>query len=1064
MNAFLRIFWKESRAQWHVWIALALGILLLQGALASSELSRQPSMTPGAVAALFMISSVVGICYAATSAAILIAGEREDETAFLLRTFPVPRHSLVGGKLSFTLVSLVALVSLGFASAALLGGAFSRSSVALPADLWTYSRSMGGAIAWGFLFSLLVDRVMIALGLAIATEIVVVGIIGNFLPEALREPVYWAIVFLVLVADLFLASRWLRGEPLVSPLRWQSSAVAPKVKRSTPWLRLLQRIVASGSPERRATGALLWRELRGAVPFAAVWSVVGIVMVDLAMRTRDKFPAHFAFLALTPAVCGLMTALGDQRKSVFRFFTDRGISPLRIWLVKIATWLLLATAILVLFGWYGETFSSRFDKTLNPPVWSVVHGIERTVRPPLERTDLAATAEATQLQWNFLLSLGLMLFVIGQWAAFLRRQAVVAAAMTFGLGLLAIGWHYMMVFLDVPLLLSTWPLSLAGLAATAWNSPRWLLEDRRWRTRIGRGAWFALPVVAVILATRTWRILSIPVVASPLVPLPDQIPPLPVRNSVAIAFHNPEVARILVQSPGDVIRPMETHPGGEVATLMKIVRAAKTLVTPELPPAPSEMLDPLQLPQEPLEMPVGGSPLNLLSPPATPAPGGSVPPSGPAPVDPPSAPSALPLPTPVDAVQEDAPPSDPPSSGPRPGPAPVDPPSAAPLPVLPTPADPVEGAEAGAPAAGGGTVPSARPPAAPEPIDPVTLGARWDGLAELIAAADRSAEASVDWREWIESVETRQKILQSARQWGRIPGQTRERLDAAIADLRRIRDYPSATPMLLNRHALWHAYLNGTTPGGFYSVIGPRDWGTHVIGLFTGDQARSRRLADVMTAAALQLDRRQSDDPSSIGRHSDDVTEADQRRIGRWLATTTMVPYSFRFEPAADDSERQIIEAHRKNAAAARLGTLVCLMLQRYRLEHGEFPARLEDLWEGQPIERDSHTALLRDPYTGDEFRYRRDGFPGPIRLDITSGSWQEERTNMIPAGTPLLWSAGPSLRGIELHIQGNNRLYVTTANRRPQITIPVAIGDFTGWSADKRVHPEQVEFLVLPP
>src|SRR5262245_17031701 len=125
MDAFRRIFWKEASTQWHVWAALAVGILLLQLLVASIEPSQHPSMRGEMVPILFGIAIVLSVCYAAASASILIAGEQEDETAFLLRTFPLPAPSLIGGKLAYTIVSLLALLAVGSASAGLAGIALS---------------------------------------------------------------------------------------------------------------------------------------------------------------------------------------------------------------------------------------------------------------------------------------------------------------------------------------------------------------------------------------------------------------------------------------------------------------------------------------------------------------------------------------------------------------------------------------------------------------------------------------------------------------------------------------------------------------------------------------------------------------------------------------------------------------------------------------------------------------------------------------------------------------------------------------------------------------------------
>jgi hypothetical protein len=76
-------------------------------------------------------------------------------------------------------------------------------------------------------------------------------------------------------------------------------------------------------------------------------------------------------------------------------------------------------------------------------------------------------------------------------------------------------------------------------------------------------------------------------------------------------------------------------------------------------------------------------------------------------------------------------------------------------------------------------------------------------------------------------------------------------------------------------------------------------------------------------------------------------------------------------------------------------GLMVALALYGYKLEHGAFPERLDPLvgpWLKQmPV----------DPFTGQDFGYRPDGFPHLIEID-------GDPPIQLPAATPLLWSAGP--------------------------------------------------------
>ncbi|MCH7751256.1 MAG: hypothetical protein IH898_03755 [Planctomycetes bacterium] len=78
-----------------------------------------------------------------------------------------------------------------------------------------------------------------------------------------------------------------------------------------------------------------------------------------------------------------------------------------------------------------------------------------------------------------------------------------------------------------------------------------------------------------------------------------------------------------------------------------------------------------------------------------------------------------------------------------------------------------------------------------------------------------------------------------------------------------------------------------------------------------------------------------------------------------------------------------------------RRALLVQLALLAYRLDHGEYPETLAQLTP------DYLPEAVLDPFSGENFRYRAEGFELPITRKY---HYQDEE---IPAGTPLLWSVG---------------------------------------------------------
>jgi hypothetical protein len=82
------------------------------------------------------------------------------------------------------------------------------------------------------------------------------------------------------------------------------------------------------------------------------------------------------------------------------------------------------------------------------------------------------------------------------------------------------------------------------------------------------------------------------------------------------------------------------------------------------------------------------------------------------------------------------------------------------------------------------------------------------------------------------------------------------------------------------------------------------------------------------------------------------------------------------------------------------------LALAAWKNAHGEYPIHLDEL-AGEAF------AESIDPFTGYAFGYRRNGFPNSVRF-INATTYREE---IVPAGQPVLWSAGPfKVRIVPVH------------------------------------------------
>ena len=110
-----RMIWKEYRAQRGFWLAIAgfgIGLMLMNMGL----LDRQS----GRIEAPWIIAQLLTAVYAMGCAAVLFASEREDGTTELLRIMAARTSRVFLGKVSFSLVSTLAMLIVLAAMAGIL--------------------------------------------------------------------------------------------------------------------------------------------------------------------------------------------------------------------------------------------------------------------------------------------------------------------------------------------------------------------------------------------------------------------------------------------------------------------------------------------------------------------------------------------------------------------------------------------------------------------------------------------------------------------------------------------------------------------------------------------------------------------------------------------------------------------------------------------------------------------------------------------------------------------------------------------------------------------------------
>ncbi len=245
---------------------------------------------------------------------------------------------------------------------------------------------------------------------------------------------------------------------------------------------------------------------------------------------------------------------------------------------------------------------------------------------------------------------------------------------------------------------------------------------------------------------------------------------------------------------------------------------------------------------------------------------------------------------------------------------------------------------------------------------------------------------------WADANSVESRVYKYLPSWAAATGQTPERVRSAIAELEHLaKNARPATEFVKAEHVhLWRILTADSNSLSDFnlgeqalrSMILFRHWAPWEL-------ARARRLLNVLTAEDLdrvsfaQKELR-NDVPIS-------VTDSDSAFDNNlpWVRSTWALGNVFYYYA---DPIWAILRM--QEDAVQRNAAIVSMALSAWRIEHGTLPQTLEQL-VGTYFDR-----LPLDPYTGEAFGYRREGFPTPIRFG-------QPYAQAIPANWPLIWSAG---------------------------------------------------------
>ncbi len=214
-----RLLWKEFRAQQLVWIAIAGELLLLQfwWGIKGHEYADLN---------LFSMAFVLTGVFAMTTSALLFAGESEAKTDLFLRQLPITPRQLIGGKLLYGGLAVVAFLLFALLSTFIAGQMagkmdwkYGGGTFSLMSDPSVFALSIVGLGAWGLFYSLLTRKVLWTVIGAALTEIIIGGLIHSLIlesafwvPDWVFYVIYAAIIAVVVAVDARMLMRWCTSE------------------------------------------------------------------------------------------------------------------------------------------------------------------------------------------------------------------------------------------------------------------------------------------------------------------------------------------------------------------------------------------------------------------------------------------------------------------------------------------------------------------------------------------------------------------------------------------------------------------------------------------------------------------------------------------------------------------------------------------------------------------------------------------------------------------------------------------------------------------------------------
>jgi hypothetical protein len=322
-----RLWWKEARVFWPLWVALGLVAALVQWFLLWFEL------TEARAGLLIVLGPAWAMLYAFAVGAGIFAAETEANTQVFLDALPVGRKMLWTNKVLFALATTLGVALYMTALGALGTTGYDAKAYPLGALVLGHGVTLLEALAWSLLWSLVLGSALHAAVLGLLT----VGVLSTLLTGGINwwDPAVlapWVGPRLALAGAALLVS-WIVYTRQPRPAH--AGAVPAGMART----------------ERRPQwqyGRLAWETVRESrrtwLLLAGAW-----VVTPLAERTVHTAGGGLGGLWLIFGIlyilfAGVSVFAPANRTRSYRFLLHHGVRPRQVWATKLLVWSAVSAA------------------------------------------------------------------------------------------------------------------------------------------------------------------------------------------------------------------------------------------------------------------------------------------------------------------------------------------------------------------------------------------------------------------------------------------------------------------------------------------------------------------------------------------------------------------------------------------------------------------------------------------------------------------------------------------------------------------------------------------------